>query len=245
MVDVQPSKVKLLVAVCVLLAGCAPRVSLGDDLAKPPPAPLPLFDGSDTRTHQPPSGELVRPVVPDHRKLYSMVLSCWPADSWFRGELYAEARMSTRTDSGSSSTYDATTGTVTTQRGDKYIALVARIPIASAIELDKERSREAERRGKVAEAVGDLVSAFSERVINARQLLLTRALEKRSQERVRVGVAETNEQVRYLEQVALLESKVEMLQAAEIKARLHIVGMCDARKMGLIDDYLGNFKGAH
>lgn len=237
------SKVKPIVAACILLAACsAPRVSIGDDMAKPPPAALPLFDGSDTRTHQPPQGELVRPVVPDYRKLYDMVLSCWPADSWFRGEVYAEARLSSRTDTTSSS-YDATTGTLT-QRGDKYVALVARIPIASAIELDRERGREADRRGKVADAVGELVSAFSERVLNARQLSLTRALEKRSQERVRVGVAETSEQVKYLEQVATLESKIEMLKAAEIKARLHIVGMCDARKMSLIDGYLDNFNGA-
>jgi hypothetical protein len=171
-----------------------------------------------------------------------MVLACWPADSWFRGEVYAEARLSSRTDATSSS-YDTTTGTLT-QRGDKYVALVARIPIASAIELDRERGREAERRGKVADAVGDLVSAFSERVLNARQLSLIRSLEKRSQQRVLVGVAETGEQVKYLEQVAALESKVEMLKSAEIKARLHIVGMCDPRKMGSIDDYIDNFKGA-
>ena len=237
------SKLKPIVAACVLLAACsAPSVSIGDDMAKPPPAALPLFDGSDTRTHQPPKGELVRPVVPDYRKLYEMVLSCWPADSWFRGEVYAEARLSSRTDTTSSS-YDATTGTLT-QRGDKYVALVARIPIASAIELDRERGRDADRRGKVATAVGELMGAFSERVLNARQLSLTRALEKRSQERVRVGVAETSEQVKYLEQVAMLESKIEMLKAAEIKARLQIVGMCDPRKMSVIDDYLDNFKGA-
>lgn len=236
------SKVKPIVAACILLAACsAPRVSIGDALAKPPPM-LPLFDGSDTRTHQPPQGELVRPVVPDYRKLYDMVLSCWPADSWFRGEVYAEGRLSSRTNTTSSS-YDATTGTLA-QRGDKYVALVARIPIASAMELDKERGREADRRGKVATAVGELVGAFSERVLNARQLSLTRALEKRSQERVRVGVAETSEQVKYLEQVAMLESKIELLKAAEIKARLQIIGMCDSRKMSVIDDYVDNFKDA-
>lgn len=238
------NKIKRRVFASILCAACAvPCISATDDLAKPPQMPLPLFDGAEARTHQPPKGPLIRPTVPEYRKLYDMVLSCWPADSWFRGELYAEARVSNRTRSNSTLAVDQMSGNVT-QQGDRYVALVARIPIVSAVELDKERSREFERRGKVAEAVAQLVSIISERELNTHELGLFRALEKRSQERVRVGVAETAEQVRYLEQVAGLEMKVETLRAAEIKARLEIVGMCDARKIGLIDDYLNNFKSA-
>jgi hypothetical protein len=208
---------------------------------KPPqPLSVPLFDGSRARTHQPPAGKLHRPAIPDYRRLYDMVLGCWPADSWFRGDLYVEGRVATRTDSSSVAALDATTGTVT-QRGDRYIALVARIPLVSATELDKERNREAERHGRVADAVGELVGAFAERVMTARQLALSRALEKRAQERVRAGVADTAEQVHYLEQVAALELKIQTLRAAEIKARLRMVGMCEARKMRPIDDYLEHF----
>lgn len=214
-----------------------------DDLAKPPLV-VPLFDGNEQRSHQPPQGALQRPVMPDYRQLYDMVLACWPAPSWFRGDVYLEARASSKTNSNSATTFDATTGTVTSQ-GDRSLALVARIPLVSATELDKERNREAERHGKVADAVGELISAFSERIMSARQLSLLQALEKRAQERVRVGVAETAEQVHYLEQVSALEGKIAILQANEIKARLHIIGMCDDTKMAHIDAYLATFNQVH
>jgi hypothetical protein len=126
-------------------------------------------------------------------------------------------------------------------RDDRYIALVARIPLISASELDKERNREAERRGKIADAVGSLVSVYAERVMQTRQLTLLQALEKRAQERVRMGVAETGEQVRYLEQVAALETRIQALQGKEIKARLHLLGMCDDTNMARIDAYLDTF----
>lgn len=58
---------------------------------------------------------------------------------------------------------------------------------------------------------------------------------------VRAGVADTAEQVHYLEQVAALELEIQTLRAAEIKARLRMVGMCEARKMRPIDDYLEHF----
>lgn len=240
----QPNKIKRRVLASFLCAACfAPSINAKDDLAKPPPPALPLFDGAEGRTHQASKTPLIRPAVPEYRKLYDMVLACWPTDSWFRGELYAEARISNRTRDNSTLAVDQMSGNIT-QQGDRYVGLVARIPIVSAVELDKERTREFERRGKVAEAVAQLVSTISERELNTHELSLFRALEKRAQERVRVGVAETAEQVRYLEHVALLEMKVETLRAAEIKARLEIVGMCDSRKISLIDDYLNNFKSA-
>lgn len=239
----QPNKRKVLVLLAVLLAGAgAPHAGTGDDAGKDlakPPLTVPLFDGNEQRTHQPPQGVLQRPVVPDYRRLYDMVVGCWPAASWFRGDLYVEARTSTKTGNTPTS-FDPVTGSVT-NNGDRYIALVARIPLISATELDKERHREADRHGKAADAVGELVSAFSERIMSVRQLSLLQALEKRAQERVRVGVAETSEQVRYLEQVSSLEGKIQTLQASEIKAKLHIIAMCDERKMANIDAYLANF----
>lgn len=222
-------------ALCTLLTAGAPRA--GNELDKPP-LTVPLFDG-EPRDHQPPSNPLQRPTTPDYRRLFDLAVACWPEKSWFRGELHLEGRLANKRNA-SSSTVDPSTGTVIS-RDDRYLALVARIPLISASELDKERSREAERRGKIAEAVGNLVSAYAERVMQTRQLTLLQALEKRAQERVRMGVAETGEQVRYLEQVALLETKIQSLQGDEIKARLHILGMCDEMNMARIDTYLDTF----
>jgi hypothetical protein len=218
----------------LLLAG-APSAS--SDLEKPPQT-MPLFDGEE-RSHQPPINPLQRPKIPDYRRLFDLAVACWPEKSWFRGELHLEGRLANRKNAQNSA-IDPETGTITT-RDDRYIALVARIPLMSAAELDKERSREAERRGKIAEAVGSLVAARAERVMQTRQLTLLQALEKRAQERVRAGVAETGEQVRYLEQVAALETRLQSLQGDEIKARLHILGLCDETSMARIDAYLDTF----
>lgn len=217
---------------CALAAG-APA---GSELDKPP-LTVPLFDGDPQRSHHPSQDPLKRPSTPDYRQLFDLVVACWPEKSWFRGELHLEGRYaSKRNASSSSAAVDPATGTLTTRD-----ALVARIPLISASELDKERNREAERRGKIADAVGNLVSAYAERVMQSRQLQLLQALEKRAQERVRLGVAETGEQVRYLEQVAALETRIQTLQGDEIKARLHVVGLCDEQNMARIDAYLDHF----
>lgn len=214
----------LALALVILLAG-APGAS--SDLDKPP-LTVPLFDGAE-RTIVPPPDPLKRPQIPDYRRLFDLTVACWPEKSWFRGELHVEGRLANKKNAQNSS-LDPNSGTITT-RDDRYIALVARIPLMS----------EAERRGKIAEAVGNLVSAYAERVMQARQLSLLQALEKRAQERVRVGVAETGEQVRYLEQVAALETRIQALQGDEIKARLHLLGMCDETHMARIDAYLDTF----
>jgi hypothetical protein len=223
-----------MLALIILLAG-APGA--GTDLEKPP-LTVPLFDGAE-RPIKPPSDPLKRPKIPDYRHLFDLAVACWPEKSWFRDELHLEGRLANKKHAQNSS-LDPNTGTITT-RDDRYIALVARIPLLSAAELDKERNREAERRGKIAEAVGNLVSAHAEWVMQTRQLSLLQALEKRAQERVRVGVAETGEQVRYLEQVAALETRLQALQGDEIKARLHLLGMCDEANMARIDAYLDTF----
>lgn len=54
-------------------------------------------------------------------------------------------------------------------------------------------------------------------------------------------MAETAEQVRYLEQVAALETRIQALQGDEIKARLHVVGLCDEARLATIDAYLDTF----
>jgi hypothetical protein len=226
-----------MLALLLLLAG-APGA--GTDLEKPP-LTVPLFDGIE-RSYKPPSNPLKRPEIPDFRRLFELTVACWPEKSWFRGELHVEGRLANKK-SAQNSAVDPLSGTITT-RDDRYIALVARIPLISASELDKERNREAERRGKIAEAVGSLVAARAERVMQTRQLTLLQALEKRAQERVRMGVAETGEQVRYLEQVAALETRIQALQGDEIKARLHLLGMCDDTNMARIDAYLDTFHEA-
>lgn len=198
------------------------------------PFELPTYAGDKSSIHAPPLPP--KPgAMPDAKDLYERALHCWPAQSYIRGEVFAEGRL--RSDQVN---YMDDTGTV---RGAarSSVALVARIPLYSALELDREREREYSRRTKLAEAVGVFVSALSERQKARRELDLIRALERRSQERVRIGVAETSEQVKYLERVAALEGELVRLSGQIQKSRLELVGHCTAREGETMDRHLVQF----
>lgn len=247
----QPVKNKRLAVLLLVLALPLHAADTVDqkskaDLAKPPPYQVPLFDGNKERTKEQPKDPLVMPTLPNARELFDLVVSCWPEKSWFRGELSMEARTTrqanaaSNTVSSSTSSFDPVTGQYQTSSGN-YVGLVARIPLWSATELDKEREREIGRRGQIAAAVGVYISALAEHKLNERELLLQRALEKRTQERVALGITETREQVSYMEKVAQLEGKNIKTSADLIKSRVQISGMCDDRKAWVIDEYLKRF----
>jgi hypothetical protein len=236
-----------------IACGCVTACGLGNaqqgekEVPKPPPYVLPLFDGKDNPPKKPPEGEYKLGKMPNARDLFDMVSSCWPEKSWFRGELSAEARTNKRvSDSTATSTtsYDPVSGQYTTSvgSGEQYVGLVFRIPLWSAIELDREREREVGRRGKIAASVGDFISALAEYQMSERELVLMKSLERRSQERVGLGIAETTEQVKYLEKVASVDRSLVGSRAKLITARVALQGMCDERKSWIVDEYLKRFK---
>jgi hypothetical protein len=151
-----------------------------------------------------------------------MAISCYPSPSWFRPELsisanYAERR---RESSGQIVNLD-TAGT--------YAAVIFRMPLYSAAEIERERERETRRRETVAGAVADFETALVDRSNAARELALLRAVETRSGRRVAAGVAETSEQIAALKEVAALESRLGKARADISRARLTLIGMCKDR----------------
>ncbi len=233
---------------CALLLACTGQAAEEkEDLAKPPPYVLPLFDGKDKPTKTPPVGEYKLAPLPNARELFDMVVSCWPEKSWFRGELSAESRVTKRVSDSSASnstSFDPISGQYTTNvgSGEKFVGLVFRIPLWSAIELDKEREKEIQRRGKIADSVGNFIDALATWQMDERELVLMKSLERRSQERVGLGIAETAEQVKYLEKVASIDRSMLGARAKLITARVNLQGMCDERKSWVIDEYLKRFK---
>lgn len=197
---------------------------------------LPTYSGEKPSIHAPEKPNKPSPI-PDARDLYDRALTCWPAQTYMRAEVFVEGRA--RTETG---TFLDSSGTVSTT-GKTAAALVARIPLYSAAELDREREREFARRTKVADAVGELVAALADRHRMRRELDITRALERRSQERIKIGVAETSEQVRYLEKVASLESELLKQHGTIQKARLVLVGHCTAQAGDALDRHLVQFIG--
>lgn len=238
-------KINIAVLALCILSGCGQ----GKAQEKKPgevPYVVPLFDGKP-RTHEPPKGEYQMAALPNAKELFDMVMACYPEKGWFRGEFAAEARSTSRMGQNTqtqATSYDPSTGqyTTTSQGADTYVGLVFRIPLWSALELDKEREREVGRRISTATQVGNFLSALAEYQITNRELALYRSLEKRSQERVALGVAETSEQVKYLEKVANLDRGATAIRARLISARVILQGLCTEDKAGIVDEYLKRFK---
>jgi hypothetical protein len=90
----------------------------------------------------------------------------------------------------------------------------------------------------VAESAGQFVSVLAERDKLRRQLDLLRALERRSQERVRAGVAETAEQVGFMEKVASAEGEIVRLSGMLQKARIELLGNCHEQQADRLDAYI-------
>lgn len=192
---------------------------------------LPTYSGEKPSYFAPEKKAPTAPP-PDARELYERVLGCWPAASYMRAEVSVEGRL--RNDQ---STYLDSSGALGS--GNRAaVALVAKIPLYSAAEMDREREREYARRVKVADSVGAFVTILAEREKTARELELMRALERRSQERVKIGVVETSEQVRFLEKVAGLEGQLLQQRGQISKARLELIGHCSAPTADALDRHL-------
>lgn len=207
----------------LFLAGCAGATDTAG-ARPPPPWHLPRFDGTtpddEDRAH-PPAGQLAPGPVVDYRTLYDLVITCYPTRSWWKPEIALEGRIAQGDKQDNALVQSAETST--------YVGIVARVPLYSAVELDRERERERLRRGEIAAAVGKLVALVADREVHHRELGLLRSIEDRSGRRVAAGVAETAEQITAIRNVAQLESKI-IQNRADLQAQaLVIVGMCKDR----------------
>jgi len=209
-----------------------PLAMASDDNKKP--HELPTYSGQKPSYHapeKPPApGQL-----PDARELYDRTLNCWPVPSFMRAEVTLEGRV--RTDRTQMMDEDGTIRSA----GRAGVALVARLPLYSALELDREREREYMRRTKLADATGNFLSILAERQKHVRQLELMRALERRSQERVKAGITETAEQVGFMEKVAGLEGELLKQSGMLQKARLELIGHCSPTQADEVDRYIMQF----
>lgn len=185
-----------------------------------PPWHLPRFDGAaDDPRGSPPTGPLEPPPILDARGLFDLVITCFPTRSWWQPEIALEARYANGQSTNSGPVVQAA-------ETSTYAGIVARIPLYSALEVDREREREAMRRSLVAQNVGKIEQQLAARTIARRELSLWRSIEDRSSRRVAAGVAETKEQLDAIAKVAGLESKLLDVAADLTAAKLILVGMC-------------------
>lgn len=171
-------------------------------------------------------------ALPNPRELYQRALDCWPSASHFRAELSIEGRLSPRSGAWLDSAGHITSG------APASASLVARLPLYSASELDREREREWMRRRRAAEAVGQLLTQLADRQRLRQELDLMRALEKRARLRVISGIVDSSEQVRYMERVADLEGQLLRQRGQIERSRLELLGFCDQTHADALDAHL-------
>jgi hypothetical protein len=218
----------ILAALSMALAGCG---RADEPKATSHPYALPTLTGQVDIT-PPKTGGYAPPPQIDADALFDAVVRCYPAPSWFRGELSAIAR------AGTSTTTDLTDAAAT--GGKTYIGLVAKIPLYAPVEADREREHESGRRQQIALAVAKLNEAAINRAVGLRKRALYLSLESRAAMRVRHGVADTTEQISYLEKLAAQEDTIAKANADITAARLTLRGMCQEDKAGAIDRMIGD-----
>lgn len=224
---------KLMIACAALALSCT---AVAAD-APPVPWVLPTFDpANDGGTA--PGQQLPRPARPapapakrqpfEPGRAMALVADCWPSPSWFRPEIGLEIR--------SGQKFGAVGANDQTQAN--YVGIVARMPLYSASELDKEFEREAGRMQQAAQAVGQIVEGLAAAHRAHRETGLYEALERRAQVRVSEGVAITAEQVGALKEVATAHTSAAQAAAKLVAYRLHLQSLCRRDRSQPLFDYL-------
>ena len=210
----------------------------GGEAEKPPEpkvykTPTMVDDGLDYHDKL---AAIVQAPALDADAIYKSVLGCYPEKSKF--DIDVDLRAAIRS-SDVLDLEDTATGL-----GKSYVGIVAKMPLYSGKELDREKEREYMRRKDTAKAVADFVTAIAGRNHAVRELALYRSLEARSAVRVQQGVTEATEQVGYLEKVASSQEKLISEEAKIMESRLLLSGMCDPKNAETIGGWLKKVSAA-
>lgn len=207
--------------------------SLGVCRAEEPPAippyRIPTFDGKERDFKEPVPAMAPAPEV-DGDAIFTMVVNCFPERVKWGLELDAVAGL--RESAGGVSTFD------TSGLAKHYVGIVAKMPLYSATEINRERQTEYSRREQVATNIKALLSGLADRRRAQREIGLYTSLESRSQQRVSLGIVEANEQIGYLEKVAQAQGKLDDANAQIEGARLALSGQCRDEVANQVNDYL-------
>lgn len=161
--------------------------------------------------------------------LTNAAINCYPNASSWGVEVNLEARASKRYKD-----YQSETTLISTQ-DQSGISIVAKIPLFSAVELDRERQREYQRRGDVAQAVAKFYQSLADLKVAKRERQLMSALEARAARRVQIGVTETAEQVQMIEKNLKAINNITKAEADILDARLKLISMCAPQYAGMVE----------
>lgn len=163
--------------------------------------------------------------------VFNAVTACYPAKDKWKIDVDLEGRVR----SSGMTTFDQQDGALL---GSNYIGLVARMPLYSMTELDRERTQDYRRRVATVKFVADFVAGIAERNHALRELALYSSLEARSRVRVDEGFAPVSEQAGYLDKVAKAQKSLIKSEAKVLEARLGLVAACAVDKADRLNDWL-------
>ena len=159
---------------------------------------------------------------------------CYPLKSGFGLDISLKAG-ATYKDTANSSTQ------INRLDSNKYYAgIVANMPLYSDVEIDKDRKLEYQRRMQTTETIKALLTGVATKRRAERLMGLYEALEKRAQERIKNGLAETAEQITFLEKVATTQGELDQANANIEASRLALIGQCRPDAEQEVNDYILN-----
>lgn len=197
------------------------------DPPKVQPYEIPTFDGGKRDFRAGATSWTKAPKI-DGDAIFRMIVACYPAKS--RWNLDVDLLGAVR----NTSAVDVTG----TQIGRNMIGIVARMPLYSASEIDREREREYRRRQDTAQTVADLVAQVAARNQAVRVLALAGSMEQRAQVRVNQGIADADEQIKWLDRVASAEKDLITAESKAAEARLKLMSQCRDEASDTVNAYL-------
>jgi hypothetical protein len=196
-----------------------------------PPYQVPTFTGEDTEWHK------MKPAINPAKTvnadlIVETVNRCYPVPP-----------MNIEISLRSGATYKPPTTGATVQSLDAsqyYAGIVATMPLYSGVEIDKEQKLAIDRKEKTAGLVAQMLTALSTKRRAERMLTLYASLEKRSQKRVADGIVAVDEQIGYLEKVALTRGELDTANATIEGARLALIHQCTDRDIDRLNNFILN-----
>ena len=203
-----------------------PRASQAPkDAPKVKPYEVPTFGGKrDLRS----AAKWEKAPRIDGDAVFRAVVACFPSKPTWNIDVSLQAAMRT------ANAVDIT-GTAI---GKSTVGIVASMPLYSATEIDRERQREYQRRGDVAKTVAEFIGQLANRNMALRALALAAAMESRAQIRVNEGIADADEQVKFLDRVMKAENDLITAESKAMDARLSMVSMCRDEEADRMNEYL-------
>jgi hypothetical protein len=119
-----------------------------------------------------------------------------------------------------------------------FAGVVASMPLYSGVEIDREQKLAIDRKEKTAGLVAQMLTALSTKRRAERMLTLYASLEKRSQKRVADGIVAVDEQIGYLEKVALTRGELDTANATIEGARLALIHQCTDRDIERLNNFI-------